>query len=111
MRISAYTVGGRDLFASIWHQEPGEWLARHGLTAQAYQALFDERAPEGWRLADASGYGSAAQDRYAAIWHRADGLEWEARHGLTPFQHQQQFNSALARGFRITRISGHNPIG
>lgn len=111
-RINAYTVAGQDRFATIWRQTGGgEWLARHGLTPEEYQRLFDELVPQGWRLIDVSGYGSNGQDRYACLWERTGGPAWEARHGLTPFLHQQEFDAQIGRGRRLVRISGHNPFG
>jgi hypothetical protein len=112
MRVNAYTVGGRDLFATVWHQQDGPpWLARHGLSSQQHQQLFDELAPQGWRLIDVSGYGSGGQDRYVSLWEHTGGPAWAARHGLTPFQHQQEFDAEVASGQRLVRISGHNPLG
>ncbi|MBM0106553.1 hypothetical protein JM946_17630 [Steroidobacter sp. S1-65] len=111
-RVNGYTVAGQDRFATIWRQTGGErWLARHGLTADEYQRLFNELASQGWRLIDVSGYGANGQDRYVCIWELVGGPAWEARHGLTPFLHQQEFNAQIGRGHRLTRISGHNPFG
>jgi hypothetical protein len=112
IRVNAYTVAGQDRFATIWHQRDGsQWLARHGLSSEEYQQLFNQLTGQGWRLLDVGGYGSGGQDRYVCLWEQASGPGWEARHGLTPFQHQQEFTSQLARGNRLIRISGHNPWG
>lgn len=111
VRISAHTVGGEDRFAGIWEQRPGPaWQARHGLTAEEYQKVFDELTGQGFRLVDVSGYG-AGSSRYAAVFEQVDGPAWQARHGLTSFRHQQEFQQLAAGGMRLVAIDGHNPNG
>lgn len=112
VRVNAYTVAGRDLFATIWYQQDGPtWQAHHGLSSEEYQRLFDDLTQQGWKLLDVAGYGSGGQDRYVCLWAQSSGPAWEARHGLTPFLHQQEFTAQLAKGHRLVRISGHNPWG
>ena len=104
--LSGYVVGGVDLYASIWEQRQGPaWVARHGLSAQQYQAEFERLAGEGFRIVDVSGYAVGGQDRYAAFWEKDEGPPLEARHGLTSAQYQQHFNELAQRGFRVTRLS------
>lgn len=110
--VSGYTSAGEDRYAAIWEQSPGPpWEARHGLSADQYQQAFNELAAQGFRLVDVSGYGSAGQDRYAAIWEQRDGPAWQARHGLTSFRYQQDFQQQVATGHRLIGISGYNPHG
>lgn len=109
-RVNAYSVGGTNLFASIWHKSPGEWVARHDLTADEHQSVVAQLSQEGFKLVDVSGYGSRGEDRYACIWQKAPD-PWAATHGLTPFRYQQEFDSQVGRGQRIVRVSGHNSLG
>lgn len=110
VRLNVATVAGQELFSVIWHKQDGPgWLARHGLTASEYQQLFTDLVGQGWRLRDVTGYGANGDDRYACLWERSPGPSWEARHGLTPFLHQQEFSTLTAAGRQLVRISGHNP--
>lgn len=107
VHVSGYAVGGQDRYASIWQKGPGpEWQARHGLSAAQYQQTFDDLARQGFRLVDVSGYAVGGQDRYAAIWQKAPGPDWQARHGLTSEQYQQQFDALGRQGYRLLRVSG-----
>ncbi|MEI4803794.1 hypothetical protein WAZ07_21635 [Bacillus sp. FJAT-51639] len=110
--ISGYTVHGQDYYAAIWEKRGGPaWQARHGLTSAQYQQTFNELVAQGYRLIRVSGYGSGGQDRYAAIWEKGNGPEWQARHGLTADQYQQTFNELIAQGYRLIHVSGHTNDG
>lgn len=90
----------------------GEWQARHGLSAAAYQATFDDLVGQGYRLTDVSGYTADGRVRYAAIWERQTGPDWRARHGIPGSTYQQVFNQMYADGFRPTRLSWYaTPTG
>lgn len=112
IHISGYTVNGQDYYAAIWEKRGGPaWQARHGLTADQYQQTFNSLVAQGYRLVSVSGYGSGGQDRYAAIWEKRDGPEWQARHGLTAEQYQQTFNELTSQGYRLIYVSGHTNDG
>ena len=105
--VSGYTVAGQDRYAAIWEQRQGPaWVARHGLTSAQYQQEFDRLVGQGYRLVDVSGYTVAGEDRYAAIWERSQGPAWQARHGMTSAQYQQEFNTLTQQGYRLARIRG-----
>jgi hypothetical protein len=83
-------------------------VARHGLTATAYQQEMDKLVAQGYRPVDVVGYTVAGRDYYAAIWEqRQGGPAWVARHGLTFAQFQQQFDALGKQGYRLTDISGY----
>jgi hypothetical protein len=55
--VSGSKVGGQDQFAAIWQKTAGpEFVARHGLTSEAYQQEFDKLVGQGFRLKLVSGY-------------------------------------------------------
>ncbi|KAK0658069.1 hypothetical protein B0T16DRAFT_402962 [Cercophora newfieldiana] len=70
VKVNGYVVGGVDYYAAIWDKAPSPpWVARHGLNAQQYQAVYDQLVPQGYRATVVSAYTLGAnQDRYAAIW-------------------------------------------
>jgi CubicO group peptidase (beta-lactamase class C family) len=110
--VSGYEVGGQPRFAGIWEQSGGpEWVARHGLTNAQYQAEFTRLANLGYRPVRISGYALGGQDYYAAIWHRAPGTEWVARHGLTSAQYQAEFTRLINLGYRPVEVSGYEVGG
>ena len=108
VHVNGYAVQGRDFYAAIWERRPGPaWVARHGLTAQQYQAAFDENLRQGFRLELVSGYAVANEARYAAIWRKRETPPWAARHGLSSQQYQDAFDQMTAQGFRPVVVSGY----
>jgi hypothetical protein len=90
--VNGYSLGDQDLYASIWEKRDGpEWLARHRLTADQHQQLFEQLPAQGFRPILVNGYSLGDRDLYASIWEKRDGPGWLARHRLNPKQHQQLF--------------------
>ena len=88
-----------------------QWQARHGLTPAQYQSEFNELSQQGYRLKCVSGYVDAGSERYASLWVKESGPEWQARHGLTAAQYQQAFNDFAKQGYRLTWVSAHEASG
>jgi hypothetical protein len=87
------------------------WVVRHGMTAEAYQQNFDQLGKEGYILTDVVGYDRSGQAAYAAIWERAPGPRYEARHGLTSAQYQSFFDEMVKKGYRPVHVSGYEVQG
>ncbi|MFN0093003.1 MAG: serine hydrolase [Acidimicrobiales bacterium] len=83
------------------------WIARHGIDAAAYQAAFDANLAAGYRLVHVAGYDTPAGARYAAIWEKAAGPAWAARHGLDSAGYQAAFTSFAQQGYRLRTVSGY----
>jgi CubicO group peptidase (beta-lactamase class C family) len=65
------TTGGR--FASLFvHNDIGPWVARHGLTADAYQDEFNAWTAKGYFPLSVQGGGSGADTRYTALFARQE---------------------------------------
>jgi len=88
-----------------------DWVALHGLTSSEFQQEFNNLVGQGYRLKDLSGYAVDNSARYAAIWDKTTGSAWEARHGLTSSEFQQEFNNLVGQGYRLTRINGYEVGG
>ncbi len=109
--ISGYNLQGSDRYAAVFTKVPAHgmkaWAAKHGMTAQEYQQAFDSYAKQGYRLADVSGYQVGSDAHYAALWIKASGPAFIARHGLTAQQYQDAFNQYVSQGYRLTHVSGY----
>jgi len=56
--VNGYSDTGIARYAALWRQQPSaSWQARHGLTAEGYQRVFDELVAQGFRPTQVSGYG------------------------------------------------------
>lgn len=110
--VHGHTVGGQDRYSAIWEKRSSPpFVARHGLTSQAYQQAFDDNLRQGFRLKLVSGYEVGGQARYAAIWEKSTGPAWEARHGLTSQQYQQTFDQLVGQGYRLKLVNGYAVAG
>lgn len=90
---------------------PTPWVARHGMTAAAYQAEFDQWVGQGYRLTDVSGYNVNGTVRYAALWEKKAGPEWVARHGMSSADYQSYYNTYASQGYRLTLVDGYESGG
>jgi Bacterial tandem repeat domain 1 len=112
--VSGYNVGGQDLYAAIFEKPELDlpWVAKHGMTASEYQQQFDNLGAQGYRLEEVSGYSIAGQARYAAIWDKPPlSVPWVAKHGMTPAEYQQQFDTLIGQGYRLVQVSGYSVAG
>jgi CubicO group peptidase (beta-lactamase class C family) len=82
-----------------------EWQARHGLTPQQHQTEFNKLVGLGFRPSKITGYAIGGQPRYASIWVKQGGNDWQARHGLSAAQYQQAIEQLGAQGFRPIDLS------
>ena len=100
VHINGYTSGGPALYAAIFEKSPGvPWMARHGMTAAAYQAAFDQAGKDGYRLRLVSGFQVGGQPHYAAIWEKAAGPPRLARHGVPDAWYQNLFDNCYYQGY------------
>jgi hypothetical protein len=89
-----------------------DWVARHGLTATAYQSEVDKWIAKGYRVSEVNGYSSSAQDSYTAIFEKIpNSPSWVARHGLNGTQYQQEVDKWTAQGYRPVQVSGYGAGG
>jgi hypothetical protein len=112
VEVSGYSVDDKATYAAIWEKRAGPaWVARHGLSANAYQQEFDTLKQQGYRLVYINGYDVGGQDHYAAIWEKRQGPAWVAHHRLTSDQYQQEFNTLRQQGYRLVHVSGYDVGG
>jgi uncharacterized protein (UPF0297 family) len=112
VQLSGYSVAGEERYTAIWEKGTGPaQQARHRLTPAQFEQALNQLAEQGYRLVQMNGYNVSGEERYAAIWDKATGPAWEARHGLTATQFEQVFNQLANQGYRLVRISGYGVGG
>lgn len=105
--VNGYAVGGKPYYAAIWEKKSGPAMqARHGLTAQQYQAAVDDLAGKGYGLSHVSAFSLGGSPRFAAIFEKG-GPAWAARHGLSASQYQSAFEEFARKGYRLKAVSGY----
>jgi len=106
--VNGYSEGIGSRYNAVWQLRDGPaWQARHGLTNDQYQAVFDDLVQQGYRLVCVSGYAENGEARYAGIWEQQQGPDWQARHGLSRSQYQQTFDQMAAAGFAAVQVCGY----
>ncbi|MHC5938286.1 serine hydrolase [Nostoc sp.] len=74
IKVSGYSLNGQDRYAALWEKSgSGAWIARHGMSSQAYQDEFERNFYQGYRPVWVNGYTVNGEDRYAAIWESQNG--------------------------------------
>ncbi|KAH6881062.1 beta-lactamase [Thelonectria olida] len=109
--VNGYTLpDGSDRYIGIFQKiaNPPSWIARHGMDSQTYQSEYNKWVgAAGFNIKHVSGYTSAGQVRYAAIWDKSPRGEIKARHGLTAENYQSEYDTLNLLGFRLVHVSGY----
>ncbi|CAN5625973.1 hypothetical protein BH09CHL1_BH09CHL1_06750 [soil metagenome] len=112
LRVSGYTIGGADYYASIWIGWDGRgWSAVHGLDDAAYRAAWETPSVQGKRLVDISGFEIGGSARYAAIWDDTPKAYWITNHDLSADSYQSQFDENTAAGYAPIHVAGYGVAG
>lgn len=107
--ISSYEDGKSSYrFAALFTEARGrDWVARHDLTEQDYQKIFDEWAPRGYRPTTATAYPTPDGLRFAVSFVR-DATGWSARHAMSPDDYQAEFGRMAKDGLRPLCVTGYS---
>ncbi|KAM7197760.1 hypothetical protein V8F20_006433 [Naviculisporaceae sp. PSN 640] len=109
VHVSGYTENNQPRFAAIWHRlnRPGSesWVARHGLTKDAYWREFNNLLNQGYRLINISPYVVNNVEYFAAIWDTSKIPYWGSHHDLTSSQYQTAFDQYNAIGAKLLSVS------
>jgi hypothetical protein len=66
---SGYRDGGSDRYAALWTRVGGPaWLARNGIPASQYQAVFDDQTRQRWEPDYVQAFNSSTGVRFNALW-------------------------------------------
>jgi N-acyl-D-amino-acid deacylase len=109
--ITGYADGrGRYRFTALFVAAgDATWEARHDLTPDGYQTLYDPLSPKGFRPVSATAYPTPDGPRFAAAFLK-DGSGWVARHDLTPDGYQAEFDQRVKEGYQPLVVTGY-PAG
>ena len=88
-----------------------DFVARHRMTSAQYNDEVARLQDLGFRPYEVSGYQINGQDYYAAIWKPTGSVSWEARHGMTSSQYQDEFTNLVGQGYRLSHVNGYTVGG
>lgn len=107
MKISSWAAA---LLCAVTVQA-NEWRAYHRLTADGYQAKFDELVDQGYRLNSVSGYERNGVPNFAVIFEKRPSTAWWSHSGMTSATYQKKFDEYLAQGFGVVQVDGYTVNG
>lgn len=97
--VDGYDVGGKTFFNVIFRPSAGvQWVARHNMDGNAYQAEYNTWDREGYRLLTVNSYLRNNTINYAAVWVRDGAPQPLAYHGATLEAHELSFESHKKKG-------------
>jgi CubicO group peptidase (beta-lactamase class C family) len=106
--VEGYGVKDKAHYAAIWEKRSkSRPIVRIGLTAREYRTEFDERVKNGYRLAYVSAFNVGSKDFYAAIWQKASGPSWVARHKMTSAFFESELTQHYQEGHRLKSVNGN----
>ena len=104
--FAGFQAGGNTLVNVIFRpQDSVAWSARHGLTADQYQAEFDAQKKAGKRLLNVNNYIEGGHILYAGIWVDTPTPGLQAYHGKNAAEHQALFDQFFKQGFMPINVS------
>ncbi|MEZ4995333.1 MAG: hypothetical protein R2824_33255 [Saprospiraceae bacterium] len=103
--IDGYSVGNSVFYNFVWRKSTGDWRAYHGLNSSTYQMMMNKAVADGYSPLQVESIKCGNSVLYAAIFRKGLSGAWSAKHGLTAAQHQANFNSMTASGYRPVSVS------
>lgn len=98
--VSATGPAGSATFAAIWEKRSERFLSLHGLTPARFAQMNRQAADRGMAPVSIDVYGTPNDPRYAAVWREHSGGPWAYTYGKTYRQHEAEFKTRVAKGFR-----------
>jgi hypothetical protein len=104
--VDGFNSKGKLFFNVIFRPERGaRWSAVHNLDGAQYQAEFDKRKAQGFRLVQVDSYPSGGGILYAAVFAKDGGPAVTAYHGIPAAEHQKKFDALTAGPWKPKNIS------
>ena len=67
--VSGYEIGKKDYYAAVWDKEKSPlWSARHGISADNYQHVFDNKYYQGYVPVYLNAFASGRSNNFNVIW-------------------------------------------
>jgi hypothetical protein len=103
--IDGFNFKGKVYFNAIFRAAGGEQQAAfHNLNGDQYQAEFEKRKGQGFRLKQIDSYAAGNQILYAGVFVK-DGATVTAYHGVSAAEHQKRFDELTGGDWKPRNIS------
>src|SRR6185295_10274330 len=103
--------GAATRYSGLWHKDPSivSWTSKRGLTAAAYQTLWDQLIGQGYRVLDLDAHVVSGQALYDAIWIKEQGgsKAFKSHRILTLAQLDTKMAEYAGQRFRPIRVNGY----
>lgn len=90
-----------------WYPPGWGEVAQFGVPLASYQSVFDHAHSSGYRPVFVDGYEIGGHTFINVIFRPPTGDAWAARHGMTAFEYQEEFNARTKEGYRLTNLASY----
>lgn len=90
-----------------WYPPGWREVAHHAIPASSYQTIFDRAVSSGYRPVWLDGYEVNGATYFNVIFRPQSGSGWVARHGMSALEYQEEFNSWVKQGYRLTNLTSY----
>lgn len=103
--------GAATRYSGLWHKDPSiaNWTSKRGLTATAYQTLWEQLIGQGYRVLDLDAHVVSGTPYYDAIWIREQGGSkgFKSHRILTLAQLDAKMAEYAGQRLRPIRVNGY----
>ncbi len=103
--------GAATRYSGLWHKDSSitAWTSKRGLTAAAYQSLWDQLIGQGFRVLDLDAHVVSGTPYYNAIWIKEQGgtKPFKSHRILTLAQLDAKMAEYAGQRFRPIRVNGY----
>jgi len=112
VNVSVVSVNGTRQVTALYDKvNVGKWVAKHKIPASDYNDEFKANKEAGLFLAYLNGYRHEGAVYFSAIWNSVSYGAYEARHGLSAGQYQNEWEKQTGAGYRTKLITGYESGG
>ncbi|ARV16642.1 hypothetical protein [Polaribacter sp. SA4-12] len=113
--LKSFSISGIDYYYAIWSkQKSNGFLARHGMSEQEFQELFNNYTNRGYILQDLSIYKTSSNPKnsFTALWKLSDApLFFKTKYNLDSVAYKKFIKDYTPSGYRTTSICSYNENG
>jgi murein DD-endopeptidase MepM/ murein hydrolase activator NlpD len=108
VNVSVVSANGTRRVTALYDKaNVGKWVAKHKIPASEYNDEFRTNKEAGRYLSYLNGYRHEGAVYFSAVWNSVSYGAYEARHGLSAGQYQNEWEKLTGAGYRTQIVTGY----
>lgn len=101
--IEVYKIGSKTRYAAIWikNNDNLAWAQYRNMTRENYQKRVNEFSAKGYIVEDYERYKTGSKTRYAAIWVKRSGIQYQVRTNRSERDYANLWREYNDKGYRL----------